>query len=279
MCQSNDCNDYSLLTANTGIRNISAADTSLTGVGASTVLTAGGANGTIIKSIIVKAIQATTQGMVRIFIDDGTNRVLYKEVPIPIQPQAPVVPVPTPKYTMFEIALEGGLKLQSGYDLMASTQNSESFNVIAEGLDWAYPAPEDMPNTCCNFEQEAADTGIGIISVANTNLDGSGLGIVPIFTADGAANGATIKAITIKALQSTHPDTVRLFISKDGGTNWFLMQEVSVPQTTQSAYEPSFKQVLNMNYSLQPTYIIGAATDIGQNFAITIEGTNWTYPI
>ncbi len=57
------------------------------------------------------------------------------------------------------------------------------------------------------------------------------------------------------------------------------MQEISVPQTNQSAYEPSFKQVLNMNYSLQAGYKIGATTDIAQGFAITIEGVNWRYPI
>ncbi len=112
MCQqSNDCNDYSLLTANTGMTRISNSAPTLTGTLATTVLTAGGANGTIVKSIIIKAIQQVTQGMVRLFIDDGTSRILYKEVPIPIQPQTTSVPLPVPKYIMFEIALEGGLKL------------------------------------------------------------------------------------------------------------------------------------------------------------------------
>ena len=275
MCQNtmDDYNDYSLLTANTGLVNIATGDSSLTPTAPATVLTAA-ANGTIIKSVIIKAMEPTTQGMVRLFIVNGSKGTLYKEVPIPIQPEAPALPVPTPKYTMFEVMLDGGLKLESGFLLAATTQNSESFNVIAEGLDWAYP--EELPSTCCNFEQDAAGTGIGTISAA-TNIDGSSGTIVSIFTADGAANGALIKAITIKALQSTHPGIVRIYIND--GTDWFLMQEVSVPQTTQSAFEPSFKQVLNMNYNLQAGYIIGAATDIAQSFAITIEATNWTYPV
>lgn len=272
-----DANDYSLLTANTGMVTIDTANSSLAGTGTTVVLTAGGTNGTIVKSVIIKAIEPVTQGMVRLFIDNGTSVVLYKEVPVDIQPQAAAVPLPVPKYTMFELMLNSTLKLPSGFKLRASTQNAESFNIITEALDWTYP--ETLPYSCCNFEQEAADTGVGVVSVANAALNGSGT-IVPLFTADAAANGATISSITIKALQSTNPGTVRLFISDDSGTpKWYLMQEISIPQSTQSAFEPSFKQVLNMNYNLQPGYLIGASTDISQSFAITVEGINWTYPI
>ena len=259
--------DLSLFTANTGITNISTASPTLDGVGALQVLLAGGVNGTIVKSVIIKATAPTTQGMVRLFIENGSSVItLYKEVPIPIQPQAPALPVPAPHYTFFEVSLDGGLKLQTGFKLLASTQNAESFNIIAEGLDWTYP---ESTSVCCNFEQEAADTGLGLIKIANA--------IGPVFTAGSGTNGATITAITIKALQSTQPCKISLYISKDGGTTWFLMQEVPVPQTTQSAYDPSFKQVLNMNFNLQADYMIGAATDVSQSFAITVEATNWTY--
>ena len=274
MCRNMNDNDYSLLTANTKFKTISVANNNLDGTGTtSSILTSGGDNGTIIKSVIIKAIQATTVGMVRLFIaNSGASIVtLYKEVPIPIMPQAPAVPMPTPHYTHFEIAIDGGLKLEKDFSIVASTQNAEEFNVIVEGLDFAYPGT--IPDTCCNFQQDAAATGIHKIATANT--------IASIFTADSGSNGATITAITIKALQSTQPGTVSLYLTDNtGGTpTWFLMQEISIPQTDQSSSVPSFKQVLTMNYNLQAGYSIGAATDIAQAFAITIEATNWTYPI
>ena len=280
MCQNtiNDCNDYSLLTANTGLGTISAANPLLNGTGNTvSIITAGGANGTIIKSITIKAIQQTLQGMVRLFIksNDMTPVIsLYREVPIPIQPQAASAPIPTPKYIMYETVLLGDLKLQSGYSLIASTQNAESFNIIVDGLDVAYPGT--TPPVCCNFEQDAAGTGVGTVSVANTNLDGTGT-IVTIFTADPSANGATVRSVTIKALQSTHEGTLRLFVY-DGAT-YYLMREIWIPSTTQSSFEPSFKQVVNLDFNLEADYSIAASTDIAESFALTVEANNWSYPI
>jgi len=47
MCTSNDnCNDYSLQSANTGIATVSTANASLTGSGAVTIFTAGGIGST-----------------------------------------------------------------------------------------------------------------------------------------------------------------------------------------------------------------------------------------
>ena len=269
-------NDYSLLLANTGLGTVTAANALLNGTGnVVTVFTSAGDNGSIIKTITIKALQQSLQGMVRLFIktNDMTPKIaLYREVPIPIQPQAASVPIPTPKYLMYETVLVGDLKLQSGYSLIASTQNAESFNVIVEGLDWNYPDP--VPDVCCNFEQEDADTGIGTVTTANANMDGTGS--VTIFTANGSENGALIKNITIKALQSTHEGIVRLFVYD--GTTYYLMREILVPQTNQSGFEPSWKQVVAMNFNLAPGYIISATTDTTQSFALTTEATNWSYP-
>lgn len=279
MCQ-NDCNDYSNQSANTGITIISSGDPDLTGASAVPVFTAA-ANGSIIKSINIKAIQATLQGMVRIFISDGAMSptiALYKEVPIPIVPQAASVPVPTPQYIMYETKLCGELKLKSGYQILASTQNTQTFNVFVEGLDWSYPAHGHLPPTCCNFEQDTANTGIRIADV-NQALDGSGT-INAILTA-GSPNGSFVKAITIKALQNTHEGAVRVFIYDTGATHpvWFLIQEVWIPETTQSAYEPSFKHVIEFNYRLQSGYKIGVTTQNAEGFAITIEAEDWVYPV
>lgn len=272
-----DCNDYSLLTANTHISIINHTNPKLNGTGNGQLVIAAGANGTIVRSIIIKAVNPVTTGMVRLFVQGliGLSRYLYKEVPIPATPVLPATPVPYPVLTTFEITLAGGLKLQSGESLWASTQNAEVFNIIVEGLDWAYP--ETIPGNCCNFVQETANTGLQVISYPNTNTDGSGT-ILPVFTAGAPANGSLVKAITIKALQNTHEGAVRLFISTDGRT-WALMREVWVPETTQSAYDPSFKQVVEMDFYLKSRYIIGASTQNAESFAITVEAIDWTYPI
>lgn len=226
---------------------------------------------------MIKAIQPTLQGMVRLFIAnaDASIITLYKEVSIPIQPNAPSVPVPTPQYIMYEMKLSGDLKLNSGFSVLATTQLAQSFNIVVEGLDWVYP--ETLPDVCCNFEQDKANTGIGIVSAANPNLDGTGT-IVTILQAGGSANGTLVKNVTIKALQSTHEGAVRIFVSPDG-TTWTLLQEIYVPQTIQSAFDPSFKQTIDVNFNLESGYYIGASTQIAESFAVTIEAEDWSYPI
>lgn len=275
MCQ-NECNDYSLLTANTGIGSPSTANNNLDGSGALVIAFTAGAQGSIIKSVTIKAIGQVTSGMVRLFI--GTmpgNATLYKEVPVPTTPEMAQTPIPAPILQTFEIVLTGDIKLQAGFKLFASTQNEETFQVIVEGLDWDYPGT--LPDTCCNFKQEVGLTGHGKISIANTNLDGTGA-ITNVFTATPLTNGALIKSITIKALQTTNLGMVRFFISTNG-TTYFLMREVSIPATVQSGFQPSFKYVLDEPFYLQEGYNIGASTHIGQAFAINVEGVTWTYPI
>jgi hypothetical protein len=178
---------------------------------------------------------------------------------------------------MYEVTLNGDLKLENGHSLKVTTQVDNSFVVIAEGLDWAYPST--LPNDCCNYKQTSAVTGLGILATANPNLDGSGT-IVPVFTAGSGINGSFIKNITIKALGSTSINgMIRLFISNDGGSTYKLMREIEVPQTTQSAYEPSWKQVVAMEYNVKAGIIIGASTQNAEKFGVTVEAEEWSYPI
>ncbi len=276
----NECNDYSLLTAQTGIATVSVGNPALDGTGnTKTVLTVGTVNGLLLKSIFIKAQGQTLTGMVRLFIVQTvgatTTYVLYKEIPIPTQPMAANVPIPTPKYTMYEVRLDGGLRLSQGQSLIASTQNTGKINIIAEALDWVYP--NTLPPVCCNFKQVTANTGIGNIIQPNTALDGSGA-IVQIFGVSGAVNGTSIKRITIKAQQSTQEDTIRLFIGPDN-LHYTLLMEIPVPQTTQSAFGPSFKYIVDLDLCLAPGYVLGAATDIGQTYSLTVDSADWTYPI
>ena len=286
MCQKSMCDnfDYSQITANTGIANISTANPNLDGTGTVvSVFTAGG-SGTIVRSVTIKSAPGSKsslqsfsqQGMVRLFIQnaDASITTLYKEIPIPAMPAIPAVPLPSPVFPTFETILMGDLKLNAGYKLLASTQFADSFNIIAEGLDYAYPTTP--PTMCCTLIKEIANTGVNTISTADPyDFDGSGA-VVNVFQAGATANGSTIKAITIKAQQSTHEGMVRLYVSPDG-TTYNLMREVHIPQTEQGAYVPSFKQVIEMNYNLQAEYYIAASTQNDEAFSITVEAEDWSY--
>jgi len=279
MCQ-NNCNDYSKRTANTGIGTVAVANNNLNGSGAVTTVFTAGQNGSIIRSVTIKAIAPVTNGMVRLFIQGGTPVVatLYKEVQIPVIPTLTNTPTPIPVLPMYETVLVGDLELQAGYSLLASTQTANTFKIIVEGLDWEYPDP--LPTDCCNFKQTSAVTGVAQIMTANTELNGNG-SITSIFTAPAPANsnGALVKNVTVKALGSTSINgAIRLFISPNGQA-WTLMREVMIPQTTQSAFEPSYKQVVALDFNLQPDYELGASTQNGEPFAITVEGEEWSYPI
>lgn len=79
-----DFTDFSELTANTGVVNISTANSNLNGsTGSYALLLTGAANGTIINSFRIKATQATSQGMIRFFISSSGNTQLLKEVQVP----------------------------------------------------------------------------------------------------------------------------------------------------------------------------------------------------
>lgn len=279
MCQSNknSCQDYSLLIANNGIVTISTANPNLDGSGSvSTVLTAG-ANGTIIKSVTIKATAPVVSGMVRLYLKKSGDVILYKEVPVPVTPVLNNTPTPTPLLPLFETVLVGDLKLEAGMELVASTQTRDNFNIVAEGLDWEYPAV--LPTDCCNFKQTKAVTGVDKVDTANTGTIGSG-NIVPVFAAPStSSNGTLVKTVTIKALQSTSINgAIRIFISPDG-IQYTLIREIMVPQTQQGAYTPSYKQVVDMGFNLQAGYVLGVSTQLTEAFGVTIEGESWSYPI
>lgn len=116
-------------TANTGMTTISTANPNLNGTGTiATVLTAAN-DGTIVKNVYIKATGNTSQGMVRFYINDsGTDR-LTMEIAIPASVQTGVEPA-------FEVFFDANLTLQTGQSLTVSTQNADTFNIIADGTDW-----------------------------------------------------------------------------------------------------------------------------------------------
>jgi len=118
--------------ANNGNVTISNANSNLDGTGTlGLLLTAGsssGAGGTLIRTIVIKATGNTSLGMIRLFVNNGSGPLLFREVMVPANDQTGVVPT-------FSYTVNDSLRLQPGSRLYASTQNSETFNVIANGND------------------------------------------------------------------------------------------------------------------------------------------------
>lgn len=122
--------------ANTGFATVDTAETSLTSpTNIESVLTADD-NGTIIQSLTIKALETVTAGMIRLWLYDGSNTRLFREIPVEATTQTS-----TANAFQANINFGGqGFALKDTWVLKATTQNSEEFNVIAEGLDWTYPA-------------------------------------------------------------------------------------------------------------------------------------------
>lgn len=127
-------------TPKVGLGTISTANSNLDGTGTlGTVFTAG-TSGSRIDAILIYATGTTTAGMVRLFISDGVNNRLMAEVPV-------VAITPSGTQPAFSALLQSNnngllnsaplpLSFQTSYILKASTQNAESFNVIAIGGDY-----------------------------------------------------------------------------------------------------------------------------------------------
>jgi len=103
---------------------VTTANTNRNGTGTIVSVFTAGSSGSRIDDIYIVATGTTTAGVVRLFISDGTNIRLWQEI---------LVPAVTPSTTVAVYStslLNQALLLPSGYSLQASTNNSETFNII-----------------------------------------------------------------------------------------------------------------------------------------------------
>lgn len=114
-----------------GVAQISTANTARDGTGTMGTVITGATNGTRINRVDIKAIVTTTAGMIRLFIHDGTNARLIKEISV-----SALTPSGTVQAFSAEWVPEEPLVLPSGYSLRASTHNAETFNVFAHAGDY-----------------------------------------------------------------------------------------------------------------------------------------------
>ncbi len=205
-------------TANTGMVTISTGNDNLDGTGAISSVLTGSLNGTFVKSVIIKAQGNTTEGMIRLFVKGGATTRIIGEINVPAITKSS-------RNSAFGIEVPLDLKLESGYELMASTQRAEIFNVIAFGLNWEYYTSSVRTDTT----QYTAVSAMSPVSTANPNLDGTG-SVATVLTAGVAASGwkgCKVNSVTIKAIVNTTPGMIRFFI-KDTSTNIKLFLEVPV---------------------------------------------------
>jgi len=259
-------------TANTGMQTISIANSALDGTGTlSNAIVTGASNGTIIKTVTIKAQGNTDQGVVRLFIFDGTNNKLASEIEIPAVTQSATDPA-------FEITIPVDYALKNGWSLKASTEKANTFNIIAEGQDWVYYTTSVRPES----SKYTANTGMNTITYHNTSLTGSGTlntDIWDIITA--ASNGTQIQSMTVKAILTgtTSTGMVRLFIYD--GTNTKLLTEIQVDATTQSITAHSFSRRIDFGgkgFFLKSGWKIRATTQTDDDFNVIAEGLDLTYP-
>lgn len=254
-------------TANTGMQTISTANTNLDGTGTlSAAIITGASNGTLIKTVTVKAQVNTTQGMVRLFVYDGSNTKLLTEIEIPAVTKGA-------NDIAFETTIPLNYSLKSGWSLKASTEKGETFNVIAEGLDWTYYASSVRPES----SKYTANTGMQTVSTANSNLDGTGTLSSSIIT--GASNGTQLMSITIKALVNTTAGMVRIFLYD--GSNTKLLKEIQVLAVTKSATAQAFFERVDFDgngFSLKSGWSIKASTEKAESINVIVEGLDWVYP-
>lgn len=105
------------------------ANTNRDGTGTLATLMSAGSSGSRIDSIRIQSVGTVTAGVVRIFITDGTNIRLHKEL---------LVTATTPSTTVEAWSREitfSGFVLPTGWGLRVSTHNAEAFNAFAFGGD------------------------------------------------------------------------------------------------------------------------------------------------
>lgn len=118
-----------------GAANINAANANRDGSGTVVPIFVAGANGSRIDRLVVTALGATTAGMIRFFLHDGTAYHFYREMEVTaITPSASERAFGDELPRLNDPELD--LLLPNGWSLRASTERAEGFSVLAFGGDF-----------------------------------------------------------------------------------------------------------------------------------------------
>lgn len=117
-------------TPRVGLATVSTADTSRTSPSNAVTVFTAGASGSRIDEIDITATGTTTANMIRLWIYNGSTYYLIQEISVPAI-------TPTTVISVFQSSSTyNNFMLQSGQSLRATTNNAESYNVVAFGGDF-----------------------------------------------------------------------------------------------------------------------------------------------
>lgn len=123
-----------------------------------------------------------------------------------------------------------------------------------------------------------ANTGMAEMSVANSNLDGSGT----LYTVlqSNSLNGTLIETITLKGLKSMTRGMVRLYIETNDATPLIdIVSEIEIPAISQNSIQESFAISIAVDFMLQYQYKLRASMQNGsENMVVIAEGLGISYP-
>ena len=124
-------------TPKVGSANLTTADTSLTApTTVSTIVTAG-SSGTRIDYIEIQGVATTVAGLVNLFIHDGTNYILWQQVPVIAVTSSTTAPAFVAYLSSNSNANIMPLTLPTGYSLRATTSVAQTgVRVTAYGGDF-----------------------------------------------------------------------------------------------------------------------------------------------
>jgi hypothetical protein len=110
-------------TVRTAQAQVSVANTNRNGSGTIATVFTAGSSGSRIDDIYITATGTTTAGVVRLYLNDGTNTWLFQEILV-----TAITPSTTVQVFQF-VLLNQALILANGWSLRASTNNAETFNI------------------------------------------------------------------------------------------------------------------------------------------------------
>jgi len=126
------------------VNQVTTANANRDGTGTIAVVATAGPAGSLIELVRVQAVGTTTAGMIRLYINDGTNTRLLKEIAVTAATPSATVQafsaefIPTEPLVLPTFATPAltGAYTFTNYSLRASTENTETFNIIASGGDY-----------------------------------------------------------------------------------------------------------------------------------------------
>ena len=120
-----------------GSANLTTADTSLTAPTTVGTIVTAGASGTRIDYIDIQGVATTVAGLINLFVFDGTNYILWNQVPVQVVTSSTTVPAFVANLSSNNNSNIMPLTLPTGYSLRAATSVAQTgVRVTAYGGDF-----------------------------------------------------------------------------------------------------------------------------------------------